>query len=117
MNIFEAEKVVTCSLIRLGAFCRTESAGPGMNNIIVTWKSTLWRIFVRLVNGNIASSWPAKNEIDIFQNKAKGKNQTVVIAFVNPNSTVEYRVYEDRRVIRPRCITKVKKANELVKVF
>jgi hypothetical protein len=119
MNIYEAEKVVTCSLIKQGAFCRTETVIPGINNIIVTWKSTLWRIVVRIINKDkdLSSCWPTEEEINIFQNKAKANNQTIVIAFVNPSNSIEYRIYEDRRVIRPRCITKVKKANDLIKVY
>jgi hypothetical protein len=117
MNIYEAEKLVTCSLIKQGAFCRTESVKPGLNNIIVTWKSTLWRIIVRIINKDLVSSWPTDEEINIFQNKAKANNQTIVIAFVNASNTIEYRVYEDGRVIRPRCIIKVKRANDLIKVY
>jgi hypothetical protein len=111
MNIFEAEKIVTCSLIKQGAFCRTESNDSGINNIIVSWKSTIWRILVRTINKDISSLWPLDDEIKLFKQKEAINNQTFVIAFVHPNNTIEYRAAEDGRIIRPRCIIKIKREN------
>ena len=117
MNNFEAEKIVTCSLIKQGAICRTETIQPGLNNLIVTWKSTIWRILVRTINKDVPSSWPTIEEIKIFQNKALENNQTLVIAFVYSNNNIEYRAGEGGRIIRQRCIIKVKKANNLSKAY
>ena len=117
MNSYEAEKIVTCALIKQGAFCRSENITDGLNNIIATWKSTMWRILVRVVKTDVKSSWPSDEEIMMLHNKSAGNNQTIVLAFVHSNSSIEYRAIEDGRIIRPRCIIKVNKANSLVKAY
>jgi hypothetical protein len=114
MNIFEAEKVVTCSLIKQGAYCRTEAIQAGLNIIVATWKSTLWRIVVKVIKTEAISPWPTDEEIRLINNKATTSNQNIVIAFVLSDSNIEYRAYEDGRIIRPRCIIKLKKSVLLV---
>ncbi len=117
MNNFEAEKIVTCSLIKHGAFCRTETIQPGLNNLIVTWKSTIWRVLVRTINKDLPSSWPTIEEIKLLLNKAVANNQTLVIAFVHSDNNIEYRSAEDGRIIRQRCIIKIKKFRDLSKAY
>jgi hypothetical protein len=117
MNNFEAEKIVTCSLIKLGAFCRIESTESGLNNLIVSWKRTIWRIMVRTTNKDISSLWPLDDDIRLFKQKASFKNQIFVIAFVHTNNIIEYRAVEDGRIIRPRCIIKVKRANVQINAY
>jgi hypothetical protein len=114
MTIFEAEKFVTCSLVKLGALCRTESGESGQNNIIVSWRSTVWRIMVRTINKENSSLWPLDDEIKLFKQNAALNNQTFVIAFVHSNNTIEYRSVEDGSLIHPRCIIRVRRANMLI---
>jgi hypothetical protein len=113
MNIFEAERVVICSLIKQGAFCRTETIQNGMNNIIATWKSTFWRILVKTTEKDAMAIWPSIEEIKMFQEKATANSQTLVVAYVNADSNIIYKAADDGRVIRPRCIIKLKKADDV----
>ena len=114
MNIFEAEKFVTSSLVKLVAFCKIESTESGQNNIIVSWRSTVWRIMVRTINKENSSLWPLDDEIKLFKQNAASSNQTFVIAFVQPNSNIEYRSVEYGSLINPRCIIRIKRSNMLI---
>lgn len=117
MNIFEAERVVILSLIKQGAFCRTETIQDGLNSIIASWKSTIWRIIVKTAEKELSFSWPSAEEIQLLMGKANSNRQTLVIAFVNINGSVTYKAAEDGRVIRPRCIIKLKKTEIPQKSF
>lgn len=118
MNGLEAEQIVTSSLTRRGASCKYDTKQPDTANIIATWKSTVWRILVKtMINKDEEHSWPKNEEIKKLQNNAAEHNQKAVIAWVYPDSNIEYRAAGDGRIVRPRCLIKVRRTKILKKEY
>jgi hypothetical protein len=108
MTHFEAEHIVATSLKRRGASCKFDTRQTGVNNIVATWKSTNWRILVKPKLDELSPEF-SSDEITNLTKKATEYKQTAILASVLSDQNVEFRDAFNGKILRPRCIIKVKR--------
>jgi hypothetical protein len=93
MDGFKALENVSCSLRDRGAKCKQ----VGINIIVATWKTTVWRILIDSAENNDPMA-------DHHLVTARDKDQRAVFARTLTDGNIEYLDAENGKIIRPRCM-------------